>query len=134
MEKIFEILRLLSIFATIVIPIIMVCKHQFSKNTRLYSWQVFFIGIIVVWLLIQIGVYFTNAYLRAELDAFDLDGNGFFTSEERNEAQREAMIKVTSDTGRAFAPITGAIFAFGYMSILIIFFKLLGVFIKKDKA
>ena len=134
MEKIFEILRLLSIFATIVIPIIMVCKHQFSKNTRLYSWQVFFIGIIVVWLLIQIGVYFTNAYLRAELDAFDLDGNGFFNSEERNEAQREAMIKVTSDTGRAFAPITGAIFAFGYMSILIIFFKLLGVFIKKDKA
>ena len=134
MEKTLEILRLLSIFATILLPIVMVYKHQFSKKSRLASWQIFFIGIVVVWLLVQIGVYFTDAYLQAKLDVFDLDGNGFFTSDERSEAQHQAMMRVTSDTGRAFAPITGAIFAFGYMSILMIFFKLVGFFTKKEPS
>ncbi|MGO2339143.1 MAG: hypothetical protein ACTH5M_00915 [Psychrobacter sp.] len=134
MEKILDILSLASMFAMIVLPIVMVYKHQFSQKSRLASWQVFVIGIVVVWLLVQVGVYFTDTYLQAELDAFDLDGNGFFTSDERSEAQHQAMMRMTSDTGRALAPVTGAIFAFGYMSMLILFFKLLGIFIKKEPS
>ena len=134
MGKTLEISQLLSIFAMIVLPIVMVYKHQFSQKSHLAFWQIFFIGIVVVWLLVQIGVYFTDAYLQAKLDVFDLDGNGFFTSDERSEAQQQAMMKVTSDTGRSFAPVTGAIFAFGYMSILILFFKLIGFFIKKESS
>lgn len=134
MGKIFEISQLLSIFAMIVLPIVMVYKHQFSQKSRLASWQIFLIGTFLVWLLIQIGVYFTDAYLQAQLDVFDLDGNGSFSSDERSEAQQQAMMRVTSDTGRALAPVTGAIFAFGYMSILIMFFKLLGIFTKKEPS
>ncbi|MGO2734656.1 hypothetical protein [Psychrobacter sp.] len=134
MGKIFEISQLLTIFAMIVLPIVMVYKHQFSHKSRLASWQIFLIGTFLVWLLIQIGVYFTDAYLQAQLDVFDLDGNGSFSSDERSEAQQQAMMRVTSDTGRALAPVTGAIFAFGYMSILIMFFKLLGIFTKKEPS
>jgi len=134
MGKIFEISQLLSIFAMIVLPIVMVYKHQFSQKSRLASWQIFLIGTFLVWLLIQIGVYFTDAYLQAQLDVFDLDDNGSFSSDERSEAQQQAMMRVTSDTGRALAPVTGAIFAFGYMSILIMFFKLLGIFTKKEPS
>jgi len=134
MGKIFEISQLLSIFAMIVLPIVMVYKHQFSQKSRLASWQIFLIGTFLVWLLVQVGVYFTDAYLQAQLDVFDLDDNGSFSSDERSEAQQQAMMRVTSDTGRALAPVTGAIFAFGYMSILIMFFKLLGIFTKKEPS
>ncbi|MBE0442375.1 MULTISPECIES: hypothetical protein [unclassified Psychrobacter] len=134
MGKIFEISQLLTIFAMIVLPIVMVYKHQFSQKSRLASWQIFLIGTFLVWLLVQVGVYFTDAYLQAQLDVFDLDDNGSFSSDERSEAQQQAMMRVTSDTGRALAPVTGAIFAFGYMSILIMFFKLLGIFTKKEPS
>ena len=134
MEKILKISQLLSIFAMIVLPIVMVYKHQFSQKSRLASWQIFLIGTFLVWLLVQVGVYFTDAYLQAQLDVFDLDDNGSFSSDERSEAQQQAMMRVTSDTGRALAPVTGAIFAFGYMSILIMFFKLLGIFTKKEPS
>ncbi|MGO2445096.1 MAG: hypothetical protein ACTH7W_10580, partial [Psychrobacter sp.] len=113
MGKIFEISQLLTIFAMIVLPIVMVYKHQFSQKSRLASWQIFLIGTFLVWLLVQVGVYFTDAYLQAQLDVFDLDDNGSFSSDERSEAQQQAMMRVTSDTGRALAPVTGAIFAFG---------------------
>ena len=44
--------------------------------------------------------------LDAELQLFDLDGNGTFTLNERTEAQQLAMKNVISDTGRNFAPYT----------------------------
>ena len=123
-----ETVARLFMVATMVLPIIVVYRHQFSKVTRLRTWQVFFIGAILIWLLIQGGVYFTNAHLRAALDAFDVDNNGVFTTDEINEAQRAAMRRVVSDTGRALAPITGAVFAVGYMLMLLVFFKIIGFF------
>ena len=123
-----ETVARLSTVATIVLPIILVYRYQFAKVTRLRAWQVFLLGVVLIWLLIQIGVYCTNAHLRAALDAFDIDNNGFFTADEINEAQQAAMRRVVSDTGRSLAPITGAVFAVGYMSMLLILFKIIGWF------
>jgi hypothetical protein len=58
-----------------------------------------------------------DASLEKELYAFDLNGDGVFSGLEINPAQQEAMANFVNDTGRAMAPITGAIFSVTYIAI-----------------
>ena len=116
-----------------ILPILIVWKNRkpyYRQRQKLHipTLALYLLGILMIWLLIQLSVYFTNTYLQAELDVFDLDGNDVFTSEEYSEAQAVAFNKVVADTGRALAPITGVIFAVGYMSMLLILFKIIGWF------
>ena len=116
-----------------ILPILIVWKNRkpyYRQRQKLHipTLALYLLGILMIWLLIQLSVYFTNTYLQAELDVFDLDGNDVFTSEEYSEAQAVAFNKVVADTGRALAPITGAVFAVGYMLMLLVFFKIIGFF------
>lgn len=52
------------------------------------------------------------------LNSFDLDDDGFFSGDEITPEQQQAMQRVSNDTGRALAPITGAIFSFIYNCVL----------------
>jgi hypothetical protein len=51
------------------------------------------------------------------LRAFDHNGDGFFSGEEVTPEQVAALERVTNDTGRTFAPITGALFALAYSGL-----------------
>ncbi len=73
---------------------------------------------LLFYLSIIIFVIFTTYYLRNQLDSFDLDGNGFFTSEERNPSQQLAMKNVSHATARNLAPITGIVFSFIYFILI----------------
>lgn len=120
-----------------ILPILIVWKNRkpyYRQRQKLHlpTLALYLLGILIIWLLIQLSVYFTNTYLQAELDVFDLDGNDVFTSEEYSEAQAVAFNKVVADTGRALAPITGVIFAVGYMSILILIAGLQNIFTRDE--
>lgn len=56
-------------------------------------------------------------HLKAQLDSFDLDGDGMFTGDEICPEEEESMVRYTSDVGRTFAPITGTLFAVMYSAI-----------------
>ena len=62
---------------------------------------------------------YSNYKYQNELDAFDINKDGFFSGNEINEAQQKAMKNVISDTGRNFAPFTGIIFSVIYYIILL---------------
>lgn len=73
-----------------------------------------FFGMYVVLMVLVVS---QNYYLDYQLNKFDLDGDGFFGGTEITKEQEEAMERVTNDTGRTFAPITGFIFCLLYFSI-----------------
>ena len=50
---------------------------------------------------------FWDYWLELQLGQFDLDGDGIFSGSEVTSAQEEALRRVTSDTARTFAPLTG---------------------------
>ncbi len=62
-----------------------------------------------------------NHYLDYQLNKFDLNGDGFFGGTEITKEQEETMERVTNDTGRTFAPITGFIFCLLHSSIFYLF-------------
>ena len=130
-------LAYLSQISMFILPIIIVWKNRkphYRQRQELYipTWALYLLGMIMIWLLIQLAVYFTNAYLQAELNVFDLDGNDVFSSEEYSEDQAAAMHRVIADTGRALAPITGVIFAVGYMSLLMLIAGLQNIFTRDE--
>ncbi len=77
-------------------------------------------SMVVVYATLLFGVHLVDARLESELNAFDLNGDGFFTREEMNPAQEAAMARFVNDTGRALAPITGALFSFVYVSVVFV--------------
>ncbi len=59
----------------------------------------------------------TGRYLKADLDRYDLDGNGAFSKSELTLEARRAMQRFTSDTGRSYAPFTAGPIAFVWVSL-----------------
>lgn len=82
-------------------------KHKYCLRWR---W-VFLMASVVAYGLIIGTAWATDAYFNAILQTYDLDNNGFFQGDEITAEQQQAMHNVISDTGRAFAPITGLVFA-----------------------
>ncbi|MDK2595523.1 hypothetical protein QNM18_10745 [Pseudoalteromonas sp. P94(2023)] len=76
------------------------------------------IATFVCYASLLINVSYVDHHLEKELKAFDLNNDGFFSETERTPEQQKAMQRVVSDTGRNFAPITGAWFSLGYFLIL----------------
>ena len=72
------------------------------------------ISAICVYAFILAGVAYIEYKLDAELAAFDLNGDGIFSGNEITPEQGKAMYRVIADTGRTFAPFTGAIFSVIY--------------------
>lgn len=85
--------------------IILLLNRKISiKKTALLS------SVLLYIFLILYVSYLKNKYLN-ELNEFDLNKDGFFSGNEINIQQKEAMKNVISDIGRNFAPITGLIYA-----------------------
>ena len=72
------------------------------------------ISAICIYAFILAGVAYIEYKLDAELAAFDLNGDGIFSGNEITPEQGKAMYRVIADTGRTFAPFTGAIFSVIY--------------------
>lgn len=62
---------------------------------------------ILGYVVLLMSVWALDARLEAEMNAFDLDGDGGFSGAELTPAAERAMEEWSSDTGRLFAPIFG---------------------------
>jgi hypothetical protein len=93
----------------------------FTVNIKFFhgKYKLIFVlsSLVFVYLTLMLQVYLINVRLESELYVFDINGDGVFSGTEINSAQEEAMLAVVSDTGRAMAPITGAIFSVLYSAI-----------------
>ena len=96
--------------ATLAAPALaLIYKHRLFPGLR--SAWLFLVCCLIVYGLILARVHLIEVRFDAELDAFDLDRDGSFSRNEITPAQKVAMDRVVSDTGRNFAPLTGAILA-----------------------
>lgn len=92
-------------------------NHRFLHK-RLGNLALWLMACVVCWLLIQGSVQLVEWDLQTQLDSFDLDHNDMFSENEITPQQEEALNAVVSDTGRALAPITGAIASIGYNTMV----------------
>lgn len=92
-------------------------NHRFWHQ-RLGNLVLWLMACVIFWLLIQGSVQLVEWELQRQLDSFDLDHNGSFSGKELTPQQAQAMSNVISDTGRALAPITGAIGSVLYNSLV----------------
>ncbi|MEP0177922.1 MAG: hypothetical protein ABJH28_03650 [Paraglaciecola sp.] len=106
-----------AIAALLFIPAVVWVANLKLFNSKLKNVSVAAISAICLYVFILVSVAYVEQKLNAELAAFDLDGNGLFSGAEITPEQEKAMYRVTADTGRTFAPFTGAIFSTLYFLI-----------------
>ena len=97
-----------------------------KKKLLLALMQIF---VFYVSVLVEVSIY--DYQLEKQLYSFDLNGDGVFSGSEITPEQEEAMIKFIGDTGRTFAPITGAIFSFMYFPFALLIECLIDFTIKR---
>ncbi|MBT2785304.1 MULTISPECIES: hypothetical protein [unclassified Halomonas] len=110
------------------VPVIICVMSNNLYSGRLRSVSVSAISAVFVYLFILGSVTFIELKLDAELTAFDINGDGVFSGSEITPEQEKAMHRVIADTGRTFAPITGAVFSIFYFLgvwLLLVIIKLL---------
>ncbi|EGL54886.1 hypothetical protein MAMP_01880 [Methylophaga aminisulfidivorans MP] len=90
------------------------------------------ISFAVLYIFIVGSAEFADYQLKQELDSFDLDGDGSFSSNEFTPEAEEAMNRYIQDTGRTFAPITGFIFSSIYVGLVFIFIRLFNKYVLKN--
>lgn len=86
---------------------------------------------ILTYIIIVIFAIYLKFKFKAELEAYDLNKDGFFNDNEINEEQQKAMKNVISDTSRNLAPFTGILFSILYYAILLFIFSLINTINKK---
>lgn len=74
---------------------------------RMHPLQLYFFTMIAGYFLLLSTVWAVDAQLTAEMNSFDLDGDGGIGGAELTPEAERAMEEWASDTGRSFAPITG---------------------------
>lgn len=97
-----------------------------KKKLLLALMQIF---VFYVSVLVEVSIY--DYQLEKQLYSFDLNGDGVFSGSEITPEQEEAMINFINDTGRTFAPITGAIFSFMYFPFALLIECLIDFIIKR---
>lgn len=65
-----------------------------------------FVFSVAIYLILNCAVLILDKHYERKLSKYDINGDGFFSKDERNPEQEEAMRNVTSDTGRSLAPFT----------------------------
>lgn len=75
-----------------------------------WSWRCL-TAFLLIYLVILIFVIYQDISLDLNLKSFDVDENGTFTNDEITPKQQEAMRKVSLDTGRNFAYLTGLLYS-----------------------
>ncbi len=112
------ILKNIFIILLIITSIMIQGYFRFICKRKMPTILVVMLSVVIFWLIVQFGVYLTNEILQARVDAFDLNHNTFIDGDEVTEEALEALRQKTSDTGRALAPFTGAIFGVLYNGLL----------------
>lgn len=90
------------------------------------------ISFAVLYIFIVASAELADYQLKQELDSFDLDGDGSFSSNEFTPEAEEAMNRYIQDTGRTFASITGFIFSSIYVGLVFIFIRLFNKYVLKN--
>ena len=60
----------------------------------------------IIYISLNVAVYFQGIYLKLEAEKYDLNNDGFITGNENTIEAELAMKAVSNDTSRIFAPIT----------------------------
>ena len=89
------------------------------------------IAFFVLYAFIVVSAEVQDWLIQEELYKYDLDGNKSFSQEELTPEAEVAMENFTNDTGRTFAPITGFIFSFLYVSLFFLMAKLIETLVGK---
>ena len=89
------------------------------------------INFIIIYLLIIISVCVYDIYLEYKVSTFDLDGDGFFTSEEWTPEYAKYSSRLVNDLGRNLAPITGFIFSFLHSILFLVILTLCRIIKRK---
>lgn len=114
----------LSIFVLLLPWAIFIANIRFFHGKRTVISAI--ASIVLVYGALILQVHLVDVRLEKELSTFDLNGDGIFSGTEISTAQKTAMADWANDTGRAMAPITGAIFSILYtlVSFIICFLGL----------
>ena len=78
-----------------------------SVRKRVHPAILYFATGVAGYVVLLVAVWAVDAKLEAEMNAFDLNGDGSFSGAELTPAAERAMEEWSSDTGRTFAPIFG---------------------------
>lgn len=84
-------------------------KQFFGKNKRKLLW-VSATVFLITYLLVVASATYADIFYQWDLNAYDLNQDGFFGENERTPQQKKAMSKLVNDTGRNFSFITGVIY------------------------
>jgi hypothetical protein len=74
---------------------------------RLHPFVLYALTVIVGFVLLVAGAWAADLHLKAEMDSFDLDGDGGFDGAELTPEAQAAMDAWGSDTGRTMVIFTG---------------------------
>lgn len=74
---------------------------------RIHGLLLLLVTALAGYLLLLGTVAIVNAELDAEIERYDLDGDGGYSEDELTPAAQQALDEWASDTGRQFAPIVG---------------------------
>lgn len=92
---------------------------------------IFILCSVACYFLYVAGVELVYWQYKADLDQFDLDGDGTFSENEYTAEAEEAMRRYTSDTGRGFAPFVAAPVSLIWVSLSFALFYLSKIFVAK---
>jgi len=118
-------------FISLFLILIIWVKQKTLFNRRKWFW-ISITAFLSTYSFLLISVIYLNNYYYWNLQSFDLDKNGFFSTIERTPEQLKAMTLVASDTARNFAFITGLIYAFIIAIMTYIGGKIFEIFKKRS--
>jgi hypothetical protein len=78
-----------------------------GTGARLHPFVLYLLAVIVGFLLLVAGAWAADLHLKAEMDSFDLDGDGGIGGSELTPEAQRAIDDWASDTGRAMVIFTG---------------------------
>ena len=94
-------------YAFFVAPAILWFVNQFIFKNGFQWLLLFVLATMTCYGLLLLSVRLLDSHLEAELYKHDLNGDRAFSGAENTAAMRNAMERLTNDTGRALAPVTG---------------------------
>ncbi|NWG25444.1 MAG: hypothetical protein HXY30_13700 [Pseudorhodoplanes sp.] len=100
-----------ALIASLFVPLAVLLVDQLVLRRKLSLLKQALVSCAVAYAVLVGSTLAYGAHLQAELRAFDVDGDGIFAGPEASPEQERALLRVTNDVGRTFAPITGAVFA-----------------------
>jgi hypothetical protein len=121
-------------YAFLALPASLWFLNRWLLRNRLHWLFLWPIAIVGCYCVLLFGVHLLDMHLEAELYKHDLNGDRSFSGAEVTPAMEEAMGRLTNDTGRALAPVTGIPFSVVWVSVNYIPLGLLSLAIWRFRA